>query len=454
VRPLPLSESLPAQGTRVFAVDMSAGFEAVMEEGNVTGVSRTVAGNGDQADGQPVRILTSIPISPAQSGGPLVDRFGKVVGVTQCSDKYAQDPNVAISAEHLREPLGRDLGVPKPWLFPSESTSGGALDHAAAYFDRAQSKMGNGDVDGAIADYTEAIRLEPRAAEVYHHRGGAWMSKGDNDRAIADVTEALRLAPKSVETLHLRGALWFNQGDFDKTIADLDRAIDLDPTNATSFEIRGDAWLGKGDLDRAIADFSEAIRLDPEHHLPYLHRGFAWRKKGNSERANADFQVVNRRPGAHPLGESKHIVVVIESADAADEASAAKGADVVTPSGERLDGSKWILKGQWIDGAAEQQVVVRLDRNPDRDAQVCQVTFAGSGVGTTTFMYDVVLDRNKNRILLLPYGALVKENRRPAVATAMLMADNKLRFQGNIEGLAYTLVIDSEFSRLPDAGGD
>ena len=53
-----------------------------------------------------------------------------------------------------------------------------------------------GDHDKAIADFTEAIRLNPNDAEAYYSRGCEYFEKGDHDRAIADFTEAIRLNPK------------------------------------------------------------------------------------------------------------------------------------------------------------------------------------------------------------------------------------------------------------------
>ena len=48
----------------------------------------------------------------------------------------------------------------------------------------------------AIADYTEAIRLNPKFAEAYCKRGYAYGNKGVYDKAIADCTKAIRLNPK------------------------------------------------------------------------------------------------------------------------------------------------------------------------------------------------------------------------------------------------------------------
>ena len=48
----------------------------------------------------------------------------------------------------------------------------------------------------AIADFTEAITLDPKHSDAYINRGMAWSIEGDNDNAIADFTDAIKLDPK------------------------------------------------------------------------------------------------------------------------------------------------------------------------------------------------------------------------------------------------------------------
>jgi tetratricopeptide (TPR) repeat protein len=53
------------------------------------------------------------------------------------------------------------------------------------------------DYDSAIADFNEAIRLNPNFALAFKERGYAYYLKEDHDRAIADYSEAIRLDPKA-----------------------------------------------------------------------------------------------------------------------------------------------------------------------------------------------------------------------------------------------------------------
>ena len=56
--------------------------------------------------------------------------------------------------------------------------------------------MAKGDFEGAIADYSEAIRLQPEHSELWNSRGLAKLAKGDIAGAIADFDEAIRLQPE------------------------------------------------------------------------------------------------------------------------------------------------------------------------------------------------------------------------------------------------------------------
>jgi Tfp pilus assembly protein PilF len=134
-----------------------------------------------------------------------------------------------------------------------------------AYNERAIAWSHKKDIDRAIADYDEAIRLEPTHFR-YYERGELWGKKRNFDRAIADYGEAIRLNPDYRIAYSSRAGAYMSKQDYDRAIADYNRVISFNPdspASAPSHKWRGDAWFAKGDLDRAIADYGEAIRLYP-----------------------------------------------------------------------------------------------------------------------------------------------------------------------------------------------
>ena len=146
---------------------------------------------------------------------------------------------------------------------------------AAIYVSRGVEYKSKRGLDRAIADFDQAIQLDPKNTDVYTVRGMAWEAKGDFDRAMADFDQAIRLDPKNTDAYTVRGMAWDAKGDLDRAIADYDQTIRIDPKNTRAYTVRGVAWAAKGDLDRAIADYDQAIRLEPKNSSWYFHRGLS-----------------------------------------------------------------------------------------------------------------------------------------------------------------------------------
>ena len=97
-------------------------------------------------------------------------------------------------------------------------------------------------------------------ARLYARRGGAYQTQGDLNRAMADFNESMRIDPTYPAAYNNRGNTWYHRGDFDRAIADYNQAIQLDPKYGSAYMNRGSALGSKGDVDRAIADFDQAIQ--------------------------------------------------------------------------------------------------------------------------------------------------------------------------------------------------
>jgi lipoprotein NlpI len=171
-----------------------------------------------------------------------------------------------------------------------DSRRGSPTKRAVAYSNRGRAYDAKGDGDRALADYNEAIRLDPKYARAYNDRGVSYNVKRDYDRAIADFNAAIRLDPKYAAAYSNRGNAYDGKNDDDRAIADYSEAVRLDPKVWFAYNNRGNAYTKKGDHDRAIADYNEAVRLDPKYALAYINRGRATFHSGALPKALADFQ--------------------------------------------------------------------------------------------------------------------------------------------------------------------
>jgi tetratricopeptide (TPR) repeat protein len=78
-----------------------------------------------------------------------------------------------------------------------------------AYNDRGLSYHALEKFKEAIADYSEAILLNPNHSEYYYNRGIAYFELGENSEAIRDLQIAARLGDKKTqEFLKTKGIEW------------------------------------------------------------------------------------------------------------------------------------------------------------------------------------------------------------------------------------------------------
>ncbi len=84
-----------------------------------------------------------------------------------------------------------------------------------------------GHLQEAIAEYDEALRLNPQDAVAYANRGLTYLNLGDYQRAIANLDEALRLDPQNVLAYANRALSYTLLGNDVDAERDAKRAIQL-----------------------------------------------------------------------------------------------------------------------------------------------------------------------------------------------------------------------------------
>jgi tetratricopeptide (TPR) repeat protein len=81
---------------------------------------------------------------------------------------------------------------------------------AEDYNNRGVTRRGNGDIEGAIEDFTKAVSMKGPSmilAAAYNNRANALFSKNDVEGAIADYSKAIELQPTDYENYYNRGSV-------------------------------------------------------------------------------------------------------------------------------------------------------------------------------------------------------------------------------------------------------
>jgi tetratricopeptide (TPR) repeat protein len=168
------------------------------------------------------------------------------------------------------------------WLWLTSGATGGwaraadvvpldraVLETVVALISRGNAATVRGDFERAIADYDEALRLDPGDGVAQMNRGIARQSQGNFDGAIADYDGAIERGLRTAQAYNNRGQARERKKQYGEAIADYDKAIRLESNYLLAWLNRGRARQAEGEFDKALADYEAAIRLDPRSPWGY-----------------------------------------------------------------------------------------------------------------------------------------------------------------------------------------
>ena len=125
----------------------------------------------------------------------------------------------------------------------------------------------DGNQNGAMMSFSNAIKSNPKYAFAYGGRAQLFAAKGMLDKAILDISEAIKLEPKNIDFLSTRAGFYNDNEQFTEGLADMKTKIKLDPNNIMGYfeaakmslksgENKADDYFAKAYLVKEIEKYS------------------------------------------------------------------------------------------------------------------------------------------------------------------------------------------------------
>ena len=247
--------SLPEEGEDVFVIGNPLRLEGSISNGIVSAV-REVPNVGNI-------IQITAPVSHGNSGSPLFNMRGQVLGIITVKVTNGQNINLALGSSRITalarsalrtfdEVNARNKSVTQPEIL-AELWYRGGID-----------SLWLGNYDSALNYFETAANRNPRRPETWIQIGYCKVKQGRNDEAIRAYKRALQLRPNSAEAYNKLGDAYFYANHFDEAIEAYKQAAQLRPDDAEAYYNLGLAYLELGDRQSALAQSHMLEALNPE----------------------------------------------------------------------------------------------------------------------------------------------------------------------------------------------
>jgi TolB-like protein len=197
------------------------------------------------------------------------------------------------------------------------------------------------DYRKAVAQFDEAIRLDPDYALSYAERSEAWTLIGDLSgqgktawpKAREDAEKAVAIAPALAEAHSALGWVrFFAEWKFAEGLRELKRAKELSPVNPTANDLLARCIVYVGKLDEAEKQARQAVELDPLAFPAQINLARVFWFAGKLDEADA---VSRRAAELHPAAAAARRFQVLVAVERGDGETALREAQLEPDPGYR-----------------------------------------------------------------------------------------------------------------------
>ena len=253
-RPLPVATALPEEGEAIFLIGNPLRLEGSISNGIVSAIREV------PALGRIIQITA--PVSHGNSGSPLLNMRGQVIGIVTVKVTNGQNINLALGASRIaaleRGPLMSFDQIGSK----ARSSQGEAL--ADLWYRGGIDSMWLGNYDNALNYFETAANRNPRRPETWIQIGYCKVKQGRTDDAIRAYQRALQLRPNSADAQNKLGDAYFFAGRFSEAIAAYQQAARLRPNEGEAYYNLALAYLEIGDREAAMAQSRLLASIDAE----------------------------------------------------------------------------------------------------------------------------------------------------------------------------------------------
>ena len=250
---------MPEEGERIFVIGNPLRLEGSVSDGIISAV-REVPSLGKI-------IQITAPISHGNSGSPVFNMKGQVIGVVTIRVMNGQNINLAMGSPRFA--VLRHEGARAMSFDELATRSRGSMKSEAVSewsYRNGLNSLWLGNYESALGYFESAVNKNPNRVEAWIQVGFCKVKQGKTQDAIRAFQQALKLRPQSYEAQNKLGDAYYYAGNYFKAVESYKQAVALRPDLAEGYYNLGVAYLELGERAAASAQLRKLKDLDAELH--------------------------------------------------------------------------------------------------------------------------------------------------------------------------------------------
>ncbi|MBU2044913.1 MAG: trypsin-like peptidase domain-containing protein [Candidatus Omnitrophica bacterium] len=257
-------------GSKVFVIGAPLGLEYSITDGLYSGKRKDL--NRDV-------LQFSAPISPGNSGGPLLDPQGKVVGITTFIKPAGQNLNFAIPINEVKKFFKTSVKM-------NMIEFAAKLSKAYYYYDIARESYYAGDNINTVLSYArQAVDADPSFIDGQVFLSAVYNYQGRLNDAVSQLKKAIEIVPDNSELHNELGFNYFEQSLYNLAVKEFKEAIRLDSQDASCLTNLAALYEKQDKVKESIELLHKAIALEPDYSLAHKNLGWGYFRQGKYKEA-------------------------------------------------------------------------------------------------------------------------------------------------------------------------
>src|SRR5262245_49279781 len=178
----------------------------------------------------------------------------------------------------------------------------GRADTPKELLDKAKDALKNNDRPEALKLADQAIAADDKNADAYALRAEIRMANRQFDKAVADFTKAIELNPRAAAVYDQRGTAYFKLAKIPESLGDFNKNIELDPKTGPGHWRRGLTLYYAEKFADGVAQFTTSDKSEPNDVENAIWHFLCNARVQGVEKARGEFLKVKEDPrGAYMM---------------------------------------------------------------------------------------------------------------------------------------------------------